>query len=443
MRSLISASILTLTVTATLPGISQSPGKATPRAKAIVGGTVVNLNDGSNIRDAVVVIEGDCITEVGPAGTTKIPEGAEVIRAGGKWILPGLMNMHTHFGVVFPGKQAAELANESPPALALRMEANGRQALNAGVTTVRLTGETAHADLALKRAIDRGDAVGPRIFTAGRAAAVTGGHGARAGGAAHDGPTEFRKAVRDEIYAGATWIKILISGGISDERGAIAASHMTRDETEAVTDTAHRHGAKVTAHSGSPSATSEAIDAGVDCIEHGYFLTDEVLQKMKDKGTWLVPTILVSRPVIRQFHVQIGTPDWYLERVAGASEPHWASLQAAIKAGVKIALGTDYLPAEVFDGTSATVRETEYYAEAGMTPLQAIRAATIQPATLLGVDDELGSIKKGKLADLVAVDRDPTRDISALRAIRFVMKGGQTVRNDLAVSTARPSSSSR
>lgn len=200
---------------------------------------------------------------------------------------------------------------------------------------------------------------------------------------------------------------------------------------EAVIDTAHRHNVKVTAHSGSPIATAEAIDLGLDCVEHGYFLTPEVLHKMKEKGVWLVPTIVVSQPTVLPFFQKIGSPDWYLARVASVGKQHWSTLQTAIKDGINIALGTDQLPFEPNDDTTATIREAQYYVQAGMTPLQALRAATIEPARLLGADDRLGTIEKGKFADILIIDSDPTKDIKALRTIRLVMKGGLVYRNEL------------
>lgn len=408
-----------------------SAGGPASRPVAIVGGTVVDLDGAAAIEDAVVLIEGERIVAVGPSSTTPVPAGAEVIPARGKWILPGLMNLHVHLGIALPGRDAANAAGESDAALALRMASNARQAVRAGITTVRLVGDRAHADLALKRAIDRGDAEGPRIFSAGQVIIPTGGHGSPEEGAIEaDGPAEFRKAARGEIKAGAEWIKIAISGGIADERGAIAAAHMTLDEIEAVTDVAHRLGAKVAAHSGSPAATTDAVKAGVDCIEHGYVLPDAVLRQMVEAGTWLVPTIVVSRAESKEFYDKIGVPGWFMERVAVIGRQHWTSLQAAIKAGVHIAVGTDMLPSEPLGGTTATVREIEYYVEAGMTPVQALRAATIEPARLLGIADRVGKIGTGNLADLIAVDKDPTREISALRTITLVVKGGKVVRRD-------------
>jgi imidazolonepropionase-like amidohydrolase len=442
MRSLATASFVLAAVVAAR---AQAPTPVTPRPQvtAIVGATVVNLDDGAPITDAVIVIEGEKIVAVGPAPATKIPDGARVIRAAGKWILPGLINLHSHFGLKLPGKQAAELANESEAALALRMAAAGRAALQAGVTTVRMAGDALHADLALKRSIDRGESDGPRIYSAGRPVVVTGGHGARNGEETFDGADELRKAVRREIHAGASWIKIMISGGIADERGAIGASHMTKDEIAAVTDTAHRLGVKVTAHSGSPIATNDAVDAGIDSIEHSYYLTPELARKMKQKNVWIIPTIVVSRPTTMPFFEKIGSPPWYLARVLEVGKHHWASLQLAIKEGVRVAMGTDQLPSEPNDGTTASVREIQFYVDAGMTSVQALRAATVDPAELLGIKDSVGTIAAGKHADLIAVDRDPARDISALRTISFVMKGGKVYRQDWTGDTSGRTSARR
>ena len=422
--------ILSLGLAATAaPAAAQG---AAPRTTAIVGASVVNLNGGPAVTNAAVIIEGDRVVTIGPAASTPIPPGAEVIRAAGKWVVPGLMNMHTHYGLVLPGRQGAELANESEAGLALRMAANARTSLLTGVTTTRSTGESKGADYALRRAIERGEAVGPRIFTAGETLNVTGGHGWGVGEEGLDSPDAFRRAVRRRAFDGAEWIKIAISGGIADTHGDIAASHMTKDEVAAVTEMAHRHGMKVTAHSGSPGATLEAIEAGLDCVEHGYFLTDQVLARMAEKGVWYVPTIVVAQPTVMEFFKKIGSPDWYLARVASVGESHWKTLQNAIKLKVKIALGTDQFPYEPNDGTTATIREAQYYVEAGMTPLQALRSATIEAATMLGSQDRVGSVEPGKLADLVITDADPSRDIRALRGIKFVMKGGVVYRNDLA-----------
>ena len=399
---------------------------------AVVGGTVVDLEGKAPIENAVIVVEGERIAAIGKAGNVKIPDGAEQIDTSGTWLIPGLMNMHVHLGLVLPGKLTAELADESEAALALRMAMNARESLQAGVTTIRLTGDRAHADLDLMRAINKGQVDGPRIYSAGEALTISAGHGSQQSGRTkYDGPDAFIKGARTQISAGAQWIKIMISGGIATDGGGLAEALMTPEEIEAVVDAAHRFGVKVTAHSGSPPATNVAVDAGLDCVEHGYFLDRPTLKKMKEHGTWLVPTIVVSQPATAPFFERIGSPQWYLKRRESAGKAHWRALEMAIEEGVNIALGTDQMPAEPNDGTTATAREAQYYVEAGMTPLQALRSATIETARLLDAEDEIGTLEAGKYADIVAVDRDPTQDIKALRNILLVMKGGKVYRNKL------------
>jgi imidazolonepropionase-like amidohydrolase len=397
---------------------------------ALVGGTVVDLEGGKPLRDAVVLVDGERIAAIGSRADTKIPEGAQRVDVAGKWLIPGLMNMHVHLGLILPGKLEAELANETEAGAALRMAANAEQVLQAGVTTVRLPGEHRYGDIALKKSINKGESHGPRIFSAGEAVVITGGHGSEAGVTYADGPDELVKAARKQISLGADWVKILISGGIATDGGAIAEALMTPEEITAVVDAAHRFGAKVAAHSGSPAATSVAVDAGIDSIEHGYMLDRPVLQKMAKAGTWLVPTIVVSQPATQPFFEAIGSPPWYLERRNSVGKLHWESLRTAIEENVNIALGTDQLPNEPNDGTTATAREAEYYVAAGMTPLRALRAATIEPARMLGADQDIGSLAVGKYADIVAVGADPVADIKALRSISMVMKGGTIYRND-------------
>ena len=401
-------------------------------ATAIVGGTIVDLEGKAPIENAVIVVEGQRIAAIGESGEVKIPEGAERIDVKGAWLIPGLMNMHVHLGLVLPGKMKAELQGESEAALALRMAMNARDSLQAGVTTIRTTGDRGHADLDLMRAINKGQADGPRIFSAGEELTITAGHGSKLPGKTnYDGPDELVKAARTQISAGAKWLKILISGGIATDGGGLAEALMTPEEIRVVIDAGHRFGVKVTAHSGSPAATSVAVDAGLDCVEHGYFLDRPTLKKMKEHGTWLVPTIVVSQPASAPFFERIGSPPWYLKRRESAGKAHWRALEMAIEEGVNIALGTDQMPAEPNDGTTATAREAQYYVEAGMTPLQALRSATIETARLLEAEDEIGTLEADKYADIVAVDRDPTQDIKALRNILLVMKGGKVYRNKL------------
>jgi imidazolonepropionase-like amidohydrolase len=399
---------------------------------ALTGANVVDIDGGSPVRNAVVVIEGERITAIGSAATTPIPAEATVIDLPGKWLIPGLMNMHVHLALNLPG--ASRVYDESHESIALRMLDNAQKSLRSGVTTIRLTGAQEGIDFTVKKMIDNGTFDGPRMHTAGTSIVPTGGHGSYE----VNGVAEISRAVREQIKQGATWIKLGISGGISDTHGDIAASPFTDDELRTAIEVAHRNGVQVTGHNGSPIAAEVAIDAGINGFEHGYYLTAPVLTKMKQKNIWLVPTIVVTQPGAREFYKKIGSPDWYLERVDTAGKTHFKTLQEAIRIGTPIALGSDQYPWEPNSGTTATIREAELYVQAGMTPLQALRSGTIESARMLGVDNEVGALRPGYFADILAVDSDPTADIAALRSISFVMKGGKTI-----VDGATPAESQR
>lgn len=400
-----------------------------PPVRVITGANVVDLERGANIQNAVVVITGDRITAVGRAGEVAIPAGASELKLPGKWLMPGLMNMHTHFGLRLPGAFGAMTAGESEGALALRMAENARKSLLSGTTTVRTPGEQRDSIFALKTAIDRGEYLGPRIWPAGRAIVPTGGHSTDPVLDGIDGPDEVRQETRRQILLGARWVKLTISRGLAST-GEIAAADMTVEEMRAATDTAHRQGVKVSAHTGSAQATLDALEAGVDSFEHGYFLTEDVFRKMKEKNAWYVPTIVVSQAGAMQFFRKIGSPSSYLARVESVGKAHWAALQTAIRVGANVAMGSDQFPYEPNEGTVASVREIELYHEAGMTQLQALRTATVNTARMLGAEKDLGLVAPGKYADLIALDGDPTRDIRQLRTISMVMKGGVLVRHD-------------
>ncbi len=400
---------------------------AAPSVTALVGGTVVAIDGGPAIDNATIIVSGERIAQVGPSASIPIPPGASVISMSGKWLIPGLMNMHVHLGLKLPGAAGDSLANETDTEEVLRMAGNARLSLLSGVTTLRLVGEDHGTDFALaQRHRQRSEVMGPRIKTAGEVIVPTGGHGSLEA----DGPYGFAHVVREQIKNGADWIKIAISGGISDSHGSISAAPMTDEEMSTLIEVAHRNGIKVTAHNGSNEAARQALRFGIDGFEHGYHLDLAVLKDMKAKGVWLVPTIVVTQPGALEFYRKIGSPPWYLERVKITGADHWAMLQNAIRLGVKIALGTDQFPFEPNDGTTATVAEAELYVKAGMTPLQALQSATTHAARMLDMEADVGSISAGKFADIVALDADPVKDIRALRTIGFVMKGGIVVRDD-------------
>jgi imidazolonepropionase-like amidohydrolase len=413
-----------------------APQTAIAEPTALIAAGYVDVLKGDAINDAVIIVENGRITTAGPASKVQVPEKAKRINLPGKWLIPGLMNVHVHLGLVLPGIQMLELANESEAALALRMADNAYKSLLSGVTTIRLTGEVKHADLAVAQAIRRGQFPGPRVFTAAEIVSITGGHGTTLQ-PTNDGPYEVRKETRRQIRAGANWIKIAITGGIGTPGGGIAQGLMMPDEIEAAVEIANRHGIKVTAHSGSSDATREAVNLGVKGIEHGYFLDRDVLKLMHQKNVWFVPTMIVSQPATFEFFKRIGAPGWYMARVREVGVDHWAALKMAVEEKVNIALGSDQFPFEPNDGTTATIREAEYYLDAGMSPLQALQAATIQPARMLEIDRDTGSLTVGKFADIVAIDGNPLENFKALRSLGFVMKGGYVYRNDWGDDYAR------
>ncbi len=383
--------------------------------------------------DAAVLVRGDRVTACGDRGEVRraAGPGCREIDLGGAHLMSGLMDMHTHLSLSLPGPGGDAVSALTPHELALYMAANARRTLATGVTTVRCVAEKDHADFALRRAIEAGQVRGPRIFTAGRALVCTGGHGHEGGDTLEcDGADDFRRGTRAQIRAGADLIKVMISGGIAGKHEQIGTPQLTDAEMAAVIETAHDWGRKVTAHAGPAPIIERAVRLGLDCVEHGYQLTEEVVALMAERGTHLVPTLIVTR--CKDFFDSIGVPEWMQQRSLGAGARHVDSYRMALAAGVPIMLGADMPPYQPTDGTTATIRELEHLVAFGLEPLAALRAATIVPARWLGAEADLGTVEPGKYADLVATDADPLRDVSALRGVRWVMKGGEVVRDDRA-----------
>lgn len=345
---------------------------------------------------------------------------------GGRWLMPGLMDMHVHLSLALPGPARLAAGLETDMAVTLRAYRNALDGLNAGVTFMRTLGDTRFVDLELKRAINAGQAVGPRLFCAGQAVIITGGHGFGSGSSLEaDGADGFRQAVRRQLRAGADVIKIAITGGIAGEHEQIRDSQATYAEMEAACQAAHNAGRRITAHAGSALAISEGVRAGLDCVEHGYFLDQPTVDQMADGGVYLVPTLSVSRA--EDYMRRIGCPQWMIDKSLRAGDEHMRSFQLALASGVPMAMGTDMLPADPYDGTLAVYREVEWMVQGGMQQGAALRAATLSAAELCGVHADLGSVSVGKLADLVAMPANPLDDIRALRGIDTVVKDGAVV----------------
>lgn len=408
---------------------------STTQGTVLTGATVWDgVADAAVADQALHVLPDGTLGAVGPAADVVAgAPGATVVDLAGAVVVPGLVNMHVHLGLALPGAMQDAAQGAGDATLALLMAGNAAQTLRAGVTTVRLVGETNFADMALRTAIRAGHVPGPRIFTAGHALCCTGGHGHDSDAMEADGADGFRRATRVQLRAGADLIKVCVSGGIAGLHEAIDTPQMTDDEMAAVISTAHDWGRKVTAHAGPSPVVARAVELGLDCVEHGYDLTAEVCALMAERGVAYVPTITVSR--CEEFFRANGVPQWMIDRALGAGPVHWQSLQHAIAAGVTIMMGTDMPPQADYDGTTATVREMELMAEAGMSPLDVLRSATSVPADWLGGDEVVGRLVPGAVADLLVLDADPVTDVSALRGMHAVVQGGRVVRDDRGVLT--------
>ena len=395
-----------------------------------------NVFDGSSPQvqpDRYVLVQDGEIAEIGPSGSAPSPDGAATVDLQGSYLMAGLFNMHTHFSLALPGPLAESVRAMSPHELAFYVADHARRTLLCGVTTVRCVGEMDHVDFALRSAIAAGRADGPRILTAGRALVCTGGHGHESSNTLEcDGPDGFVRGTRAQIKAGADLIKVMISGGIAGLHETMDTVPLAPDELSAVIFTAHAWGRKVTAHAGPARIIGPAVEQGLDCVEHGYQLTEAVARQMSDREVPLVPTLSVTR--CKDFFDSLGVPDWMQERSLSAAPEHEQSYRLALAAGVSVMLGSDVPPFWQTDGTSATVRELEYMEAFGLPPHDALLAATRVPAAWLGIDGQVGSVEPGKRADLIAMRQDPTATVSALRTMHWVMKDGRVYRDDSWVS---------
>src|SRR4051812_7141829 len=405
----------------------------------LVSARMLDVEKGELVEPGDLLIEGDRITAVAP---NTVPADAQVIDLGDLTLLPGLMDMEVNLLMGGPNHESPLVAVQDDPAVkTLRAVANARRTLRSGFTTVRNLGLFVQTgglllDVALKKAIDFGWIDGPRVVPAGHAISPTGGHldptmfqalgphimplTVEEGIA--NGVSEIRKAVRYQIKYGAKVIKVVASGGVMSHTGPAGAQQYSNEELAAIADEAHRAGLKVAAHAHGDDGVRAAIEAGIDCIEHGSLMSDETLALMIDRGTFLVATTYLADGM----DVSHAAPE--LQAKAAEVFPRARqTIGKAIEWGAKVACGTD-APA-IPHGRNA--RELVALVQRGMTPVQAIRAATTVAAELIGKDDR-GRLAPGLYADVIGVPGDPTADIGVAEQVRFVMKGGQVYRDDRA-----------
>jgi imidazolonepropionase-like amidohydrolase len=405
--------------------------QAAPAPKTVVirAGRLLDVRTGKALANQVIIIQDDKIASVGSG--TQIPAGSQVIDLSSATVLPGLIDAHTH--ITMTTNFGYSRLGISIPREALNGARNARVTLDAGFTTIRNVGASGFTDVALRDAINAGDVPGPRMLVSGPALSITGGHcddnllpfewHAQSDGVA-DGVEAVQHKTREIIKYGADLIKICATGGVLSHGDNPQASQYTLDEMKAIVADAHRLGRKVAAHAHGAQGIRWASEAGVDSIEHGSYIDDAAIAEMKKNGTYLVPTLYLADWFLANAE-RIGTPPELIGKAREVMPAARKNVARAFAAGVKVGFGTD---AAVYPhGLNA--HEFAVMVKLGLTPLQAIQAATINDADLLGWSDKVGTLEPGKWADVVAVDGDPLADVTTLERVKFVMKGGEIIRN--------------
>src|SRR6476619_157295 len=416
-------------------------------ADEVIAVKAARMFDGKSnslVQNGVVLVEGDKIADAG--SNLPIPSSARVIDLGDATLCPGFMDAHTHLTDDFSGnynERRLREIDQNVSEQAIRATVFARATVEAGFTTVRDLGSRFVAshefvDVALRNSITKGLIVGPRMLVATKGIGATGGHFDPTSGfrdflfgrepdytdGIANGPDEIRKAVRFEVKNGADVIKAAVSGGVLSLADEVDTPQLTPAEMAALVDESHRLRKKVAVHCHGDQVAREAIEAGVDSIEHGSFMKPETLTMMKRKGTFLTPTLMATEWVMNKL---TNYPPALQAKAKAAAAARSDMFRNAVKMGVRISFGTD---AAVFPhGQNA--KEFKMMVDLGMSPVDALKSATASDADLLGISQKLGALEKGKLADVIAVPGDPTADITATEHVSFVMKEGKIIRQGL------------
>jgi len=392
-------------------------------------GNVLDVNKGKMLSNMYIQTDKGVFTKIEKFNKQKIE-----VDLSDKYCLPGLIDMHTHLSFEYSKSSYTEKFQLNEADYAFKSALFAKRTLKSGFTTVRDLGDVFNVTIALKKAINNGTTQGPRIFTAGKSLATTGGHADPSNGFRQNlfpnpgpkngvinGVEQAAQAVRQRYQDGADLIKITATGGVLSQASSGDNAQFNMDELNSIISTAKDYGFKVTAHAHGKEGMKRAIIAGVASIEHGTYLDEEIIRLMKKHGTYLVPTLIAGDWVTEKSNIKGYFPDVIAKKAATIGPVIAGSFEKAHKAGVNIAFGTD-------SGVSAHGDNPQEFAlmiKAGMSPINAIRAATIDAAKLLGQVNNLGSIEIGKFADLVAVDDNPLKKIESLENIQTVIKAGK------------------
>ena len=400
--------------------------------KAIKCSKLFDSTTGTVREHVVIFTNGDRIEAVMPAAEAQL-EGCEVIDLTGKFVTPGLCDSHVHLSMNGEANPALQKPFETIADWTLRSLKTAHLDLMGGFTSLRVVGGNGFADEAVRDAINRGEHWGPRLMTAGAAISTTGGHAddhyspylndeMNTAPGVGDGPDELIKAVRYNIKHGANLIKYMSTGGVMSLGTTVDAQQMSFEEMKAICDTAKLYGLTIATHAHGTNGIKDAIRAGVTSVEHGMMMDEEGIELMKEHGTTLVPTLIAAERIIVKGK-EIGSPDWMIAKAKQVYDHACHNFRRCIEENIPIAFGTDSGTPFNFHGKQAY--EFQLMCENGMTPAQALTAATRTASQLMQKWNEVGSVEAGKFADVVAFDGDPMEDITAMTRCCFVMKGGE------------------
>ena len=403
----------------------------------IYSSAYIDVINGKVINNSSIVIENNIITSIN-SGYINIPKTDTLIDLRGKTLMPGFMDMHVHFGGEYQSKAKRPIKVERETE-AILATAHALTTLKAGFTTVRQVGDSGLVAISLRDAINSGHVKGPRIFTSGKSIATTGGHADPTNGRSSDeyeypvaedgvinGPYDAYTAVRQRYKDGADGIKLTVTGGVLSVAKSGDNPQFTFEEVDAVVKAAKDYGMWVAVHAHGAQGMKRAVLAGVDSVEHGTFMTDEVMDLMIERGTYYVPTISAGEFVAEKSKIDNYFPEIVRPKAASVGPQIGATFGKAYNKGVKIAFGTD----AGVQPHGTNWMEFVYMVQYGMPNIEAIQSSTIETARFLHIDDKLGSIEVGKIADLVAVNGNPIMDIKVMEFVEFVMKDGEVISID-------------